>query len=136
MLHTLFRNEPLRTEDLAPVRSWLETHYSRNDGWRLLNLYNWTRRCHDFVLQNDRAPGQPQRIIVNVNLDTTVTQRYCDQLKEQLIRMSQGAGIILKKILVINDDAAGQIMPAGVELVTIGELLNSKNRAAEPKLVA
>lgn len=136
MLHTLYKAEPLKTEDLAPIKSSLESLYSRSQGWRLFNRYNWSAKSHDFILQNDELDGKPQRVIVSVHLDTTVTQSDYDNLKSLGKRLSHGAGEILKKILVFSDSAAFSAVPADIEMITIGELLKAKIRATEPKLVA
>ena len=53
MLHTLLKNEPLKSEMLVPIKSSLEHMYCHHDGWKLYNKYNWTNKCFDFLLQQE-----------------------------------------------------------------------------------
>ncbi len=135
MLHTLLKNEPLKSEMLIPIKSSLEHMYCHHDGWKLYNKYNWTNKCFDFLLQKESQTGV-ERVIVSVNLDNQVTRQHYDNLQKLSKRLHHGGKSPVKKILIFDNPVAFEAAPADVELMSVNELLNVRLRATEPKLVA
>jgi len=135
MLHTLQRNESLKGDMLAPIKSSLTRIYCDTDGWKLYNKYNWGNKCYDMILQKAVNNGF-ERVIVSVNLDNGITRRHYDEINKLSKRLNNGANGPVKKILVVDSPATMDSIPSDIELVTVQELLEVKFRATEPKLVA
>lgn len=135
MLHTLQRNETLKADMLAPIKSTLTRIYSDTDGWKLYNKYNWGNKCYDMILQKTAKNGY-ERVIVSVNLDNGITRRHYEEIQKLSKRLNSGATGPVKKILIVDSPATMDTIPSDIELVTVQELLEVKFRATEPKLVA
>lgn len=135
MLHTLQRNESLKGDMLAPIKSSLTRIYCDTDGWKLYNKYNWGNKCYDMILQKASNNGF-ERVIVSVNLDNGITRRHYDEINKLSKRLNNGANGPVKKILIVDSPATMDSIPSDIELVTVQELLEVKFRATEPKLVA
>jgi len=135
MLHTLQRNESLKGDMLAPIKSSLTRIYCDTDGWKLYNKYNWGNKCYDMILQKASSNGF-ERVIVSVNLDNGITRRHYDEINKLSKRLNNGANGPVKKILIVDSPATMDSIPSDIELVTVQELLEVKFRATEPKLVA
>jgi hypothetical protein len=135
MLHTLQRNETLKADMLAPIKSTLSRIYCDTDGWKLYNKYNWGNKCYDMILQKTAKNGY-ERVIVSVNLDNGITRRHYEEIQKLSKRLNSGATGPVKKILIVDSPATMDAIPSDIELVTVQELLEVKFRATEPKLVA
>jgi hypothetical protein len=135
MVHTLQRNESLKSEMLEPIKSSLAQIYCDTDGWKLYNKYNWGNKCYDLILQKPSATGY-ERVIVSVNLDSGIKQRHYDDMQKLSKRLNNGVKGLVKKILVVDNPTTMEQLPADIELFTVQELLEVKFRATEPKLVA
>ncbi|MBK9455788.1 MAG: hypothetical protein WBP31_16460 [Chitinophagales bacterium] len=135
MLHTLQKNESLKGDLLAPIKSSLSRIYCGTDGWKLYNKYNWGNKCYDMILQKAAKNGY-ERVIVSVNFDNGITRRHYDQIQKLSKRLNSGATGPVKKILVVDNPATMEKVPTDIELLTVQELLEVKFRATEPKLVA
>ncbi len=135
MMHTLLKNEPLKSEILNPIKSSLESMFCQQDGWKLYNRYNWTNKCYDIILQKELKKGY-ERVIVSVNLDNQVTRKHYDNLQQLSKRLNAGTNALIKKIMIFDSPVTFETAPADVELISVNDLLKLKYRATEPKLVA
>lgn len=133
MVHTLQRHDSQEAALLAPIRDYLAGIYCPADGWKLFNRFQWRTKVPDMIIQKQGKTGF-ERVIVSVHLDNGVSRQHYSEMEKLSSRLQKDTVGRMKKILVVDDEAAAADLPADVEVVRLRDLL--KIRATEPKLVA
>ena len=128
----------MRTELVNPLKSSLLSIYPEKEGWKLYNRYNWATRIFDFVLQKEEN-GVIERILVEMNFENHISREHFSNLTSLAKRLSSGGCCFIKKVMVVDEMATFDRIPADVEIISLRKLLSSTLLAYEPinpKLVA
>jgi hypothetical protein len=122
MQHTLLTTDN-KTEMLSPLKSTLLNIYPEKEGWKLYNRYNWATKVFDFVLQKEENQ-QISRILVEINFENTITKEHFTKLDTLAKRLNGSNCSLVKKIMIVDDRTSIEKVPADVEIVSIGTLIN------------
>ncbi len=136
MFHTQTNPENRKSEMVSMLKQSLLTDYPEHEGWKLYNRYNWTSKNFDLILQREEVKGDVYRVVVCINLENSITKDEYSTVSKLARRLNHGTGIIMKKILVVDDKALVAKGPSDIEVVQIGKMIKDADYAAEPKLVA
>lgn len=122
MQHTLLSTDS-RAEMLSPLKSTLLNIYPEKEGWKLYNRYNWATKVFDFVLQKEENQ-QVSRILVEINFESAITKEHFSKLDTLAKRLNGSNCSLVKKIMIVDDRTSIEKVPADVEIVSIGTLIN------------
>ena len=114
---------PVSKVDLFPMfKKNINRDYPESDGWKVYNRFNWVSYLHDFVLQREVANGF-ERVVVEINTDKKITDDQISQLSQVALRLTNDETKVVKKILVISEEADAQGVPSDIEVMYLGEFL-------------
>lgn len=114
---------PVSKVDLFPMfKKNINRDYPESDGWKVYNRFNWVSYLHDFVLEREVANGI-ERVVVEINTDKKVTNDQISQLGQVALRLANHQTKVVKKILVVSEEADTQGVPPDIEVMYLGQFL-------------
>ena len=112
-----------QSEMLNPFKSTLRSLYPEKDGWKLYNRFNWATKVFDYVLQKEEDKTI-YRILVELNLENTITKDHFDKLDNLAVRLDNGKCSLTQKIMIIDDSAKLEHSHSQTEIVLLSNLFN------------
>lgn len=110
--------------DLFPMfKKNIGRDYPESDGWKVYNRFNWVSYLHDFVLQRE-LEGKTERVVVEINTDKKITDDQLEQLGLVAERLASGGAEVIRKVLVISEEAKADVVPEDIEVYHLNDFLN------------